>query len=136
MIPDAQPRGARVGEQHVALGGLTVLDHDIDRVARRHRQLAIGILELLDRNDALGLVSEVDNHVLGGNREDSALQNLIGGGWGEVAIIFEKILVIGNRLVQLPFVLIFGHLASAAPGVAPQRDRRHPGREYRYDCGY
>ena len=73
-----------------------------------------GALELLDRDQAFGLVSEIDDHVLGGDAQDRALQNLVGGRRGEVAVIVEKILVaFGDLLVRLPVVLVYGHQASA-----------------------
>ena len=40
VVPDAQPRGARVGKQHVAFGRLAVLDHHVDHVARLDRHFA------------------------------------------------------------------------------------------------
>jgi hypothetical protein len=51
-------------------------------------------LKLFERNDALGLVSEVDDDVFRSNAEDRALQNFIGGRWGKVAVIFEESLVV------------------------------------------
>ena len=110
VVPDAQARGARVREQDVAFGLLAVIDHDVDHVAGLHRDFAVGILKLLERNEAFGLVSEVDDHIFGGDREDRTLQNFVGGRRGEVAVIFEKILVIlRDHLVHLPFVLVYGH---------------------------
>ena len=40
VVPDAQARGARVGEQDVAFGLLAVLDHDVDHVAGLNRDFA------------------------------------------------------------------------------------------------
>jgi hypothetical protein len=42
------------------------------------------------------------------------LQNLVGGGRSEVAVIVEKILVaFGDLLVRLPIIFVYGHYASA-----------------------
>jgi len=64
IVPDAQTRGARVRKQHISFHVLAVVDHDVDRIANLHRDFARGRLELLDGNDAFGLVSEVDDDVL------------------------------------------------------------------------
>ena len=115
VVPDAQARGARVREQDVAFGLLAVVDHDIDHVARLHRDFAAGALKLLDRNDAFGLVAEIDDHVFGGDAENRSLQNFVGGGRREMAVVVEKILVVvRDLLVRLPVVRVYGHYASAS----------------------
>ena len=114
VVPDAQSRGARVRQQHIPFRLLAVLDHHIHGVAGPYRNLAAGSLELLDGDDAFALVPEIDDDILGGDTQDRALQNLVGGGRGEVAVIVEKILVaFGDPLVHLPVVLVYGHYASA-----------------------
>src|ERR1022692_109688 len=71
--------------------------------AALHRNIAVGIAELLDGNEAFGLVSEVDDHVLGGDTEYCALQDFVGGGRREMAVIVEKVLVtIGSSILGLP----------------------------------
>ena len=76
---------------------------------RHYGQFARRILELLDGDDAFGFISEVDNHILGVNFEDRALQDFVGRGRSEMAIVVEQILVaFGNRAV-LRLILIFGH---------------------------
>ncbi len=107
VVPDAQARGTRMGELDVAFGLLAMLDHHVDHVAGLNRDLAGGTLKLIDGNDAFGFVAEVDHHVLGGDAENGALKNLVGGGWGEVTIVFEKMLVV----VSLPVVRVHGHLS-------------------------
>ncbi len=114
VVPDAQARGAGMREQHVAFRLLALLDHHIDHVAGLHRHFAARRAKLLDGDDAFGLVSEIDDHVLGGDSKDGALQNFVGRGRGEVAVIVEKILVVlRDQLVHLPIVLVYGHYASA-----------------------
>ena len=109
IVPDPQAGGAGVRKQDVPFGLLAMFDHDVHDVAGLDRNVAAGILELLDRDDAFGLVSEVDDHVFGGNPQDNALQNFVGGGRGEVAIIVEKILVVlRDLLFRLP-VVVYGH---------------------------
>ena len=115
VVPDPQARCARVREQDVAFhGARRLLDHHVDDVAGLHGNFAGWALKLLDRHDAFGFVAEIDDDFFGGDAQNGTLQDFIGGGRGEVAVIFEKILVVfGNRLVHLPIVLVYGHQASA-----------------------
>ena len=85
VVPDAQARGLLVREQNVAFGALAVIDHHVDHVAGLHGDVAAGVRELLDGNQAFGLVSEIDDDFLGGDFEDAALQHLALGGRSEVA---------------------------------------------------
>ena len=115
---DAQTRGACVRKQDISFHVLAVVDHDVDRIANLHRDFARGRLELLDGNYAFGFVSEVDDDVFSLDTKNRTLENLVGGGWREVAVVFEKVLVIlGARWVHLPFVMVnamvYGHYASA-----------------------
>src|ERR1019366_502933 len=115
ILPNPQARGASVRKQNVSFLRLAaVIDHHVDGVAALHGNVAVGVAELLDGNDAFGLVSEVDNHVLGCDAEYGALQDFVGGGWREMAVIVEKILVaLGSSVLDLPFVKVYGHYASA-----------------------
>jgi hypothetical protein len=72
--------------------------------------LSGGILELFERDQALGLVTKIDDDIFAGNAEDSALENFIGRWWGKMAVILEEILVV----FYLPIVLVYGHYASAS----------------------
>jgi hypothetical protein len=91
-----------------------MVDHHIHGVAGPYRNLAAGPLELLDGDQAFALVPEIDDDILGRDTQDRALQNLVGRGRGEVAVIVEKILVaFGDFLLHLPAVLVYGHHASA-----------------------
>ena len=70
----------------------------------------VGRLKLLDGDDAFGLVAEIDDDVFGGDAENGALQHFVGGGRREVAVVFEKMLVVlRDRLVHLPVVMVYGH---------------------------
>jgi len=91
-----------------------VIDHHIDGVAGTYRNLAAGPLELLDGDEAFALVPEIDDDIFGGDTKNRALQNLVGGGRREVAVIVEKVLVaFGDLLVRLPVILVYGHYVSA-----------------------
>ena len=89
---------------------LSVVDHHIDGVTGLYRNFAGRGLKFLDRNNPLALVPEIDDDILAGNAEDGALQDLVGGGRGKVAVIFEELLVV----LDLPVVLFHGYSASAA----------------------
>ena len=91
-----------------------MIDHHVYRVAGTYRDPPAGSLELLDGDKPFALVPEIDDHILGGDAQDRALQNLVGGGRSEVAVIVEKILVtFGDLLVRLPVIFVYGHYASA-----------------------
>src|ERR1035437_3876869 len=62
-------RGLGVREQHVAFHLFAAVDHDIDHIAALHRHFAGGGLKLVDRDDAFGLVSEIDDDVFGGDAD-------------------------------------------------------------------
>src|ERR1035437_3789567 len=115
IVPDAQARGLGVGEQHVAFHVFAAVDHDVDHIAALHRHFAGGGLKLVDGDDAFGLVSEIDDDVFGGDAEDGALDHFVGCRRGKLTVIFEQMLVtFGDRGVQLPVVLVYGHTASTA----------------------
>jgi hypothetical protein len=102
-------------EEDIAFHLLAVVDHHIDDVAALNRDLASRRLELFDRDDAFGLISEIDDHIFGGDAKDGTLHYFIGGWRGKLTIIFEQMLVVfGDRRVHLPVVLVYGHSASAS----------------------
>ncbi len=69
LIPDAQPRGARVREQHVAFGlRPAVVDHHVDDVAALDGDFAAWSLKLLDGDEAFALIAEVDDNFFGVDR--------------------------------------------------------------------
>src|SRR5262249_33145444 len=89
VIPDANPMRLLVREQHVTLWPLAVIDHHVDHLARLHLYFAVCVLKLFDRNQAFGLVTEIDYYFLGVDFENGALQDLAFGRRTEVAVIFE-----------------------------------------------
>jgi hypothetical protein len=114
VVPNAQPRRARVREQYIPLELLAMVDHHIDGVTYTHGEFARWRLKLLDGDDAFGLVAEIDDDVFALDTKDRALQNFIGGRWGKMAVVFEQMLVaLRTQRVHLPFVMVYGHYASA-----------------------
>src|SRR4029077_20912043 len=110
-----QARGLGVREQHVAFHLLATVDHDVDHIAALHSHFTGGRLKLINGDDAFGLVSEIDDDVFGGDAEDGALDHFVGCRRGELTVIFEQVLVVlGDRGVHLPVVLVYGHSASTA----------------------
>jgi hypothetical protein len=91
-----------------------VVDHDIDGVSGLHCNFTAGALKLLNRNQALGLVPEIDNDVFGGNADNPSLKNLIRGRRREMAVVVEKVFVAWNFLVGWFVVRVYGHYASAS----------------------
>ena len=73
----------------------------------------VRLRELRDRDQALGLVPEIDDYFLVGDLKDVALQHLAFSGRGEVAVIIEhlRIVPLGGRKLRLNvlIVLIAGH---------------------------
>src|ERR1035437_8022349 len=116
IVPDTQARGPRVRQEHVSFGLPAAIDHHVHDVAGPNGDFTAGSLELFNRDDAFGLVPEIDDDVLGGDAQHGSLQHFIGGGRGKVAVVVEKALVaLGDRLVHLPIV-VHGHYASADHG--------------------
>ena len=64
LIPGVQALRLLVREVDVALFGVTGLAHNRDLVAALHGDVAFVVLEFRDRNHALGLVADVDHHIL------------------------------------------------------------------------
>src|ERR1017187_8949608 len=115
IVPDAQPRGLGVREQHVAFHLFAAVDHDVHYIAPLHRHFTGGGLKLVDGDDAFGLITKIDDDILGGDTEDGALHHFVGRRGGELTVIFEQMLVVfGDRGVHLPVVLVYGHSASTA----------------------
>ena len=110
VVPNAQPGGPRMGEQDVSFNLLAMVDHHVHDVAGPDGDFAARTLKLLDRNEAFGLVSEIDDDVFGGQAENGSLQYLIGGGRREMAVVVEQFFVAVRRcLVQLRVILLVGH---------------------------
>jgi hypothetical protein len=99
-----------VRELYVALGLLAVFDHDVYNVADLNVDFPVSGLKLFEWYEPFGFISEIDDYVLTGNSQDCPLQDFVSGGWGEMAIVIEKILVVfGDHLIHLPVVVVYGH---------------------------
>jgi hypothetical protein len=100
-----------VREQNISLRLFAgVVDHHIDRVPRLHGYLTAGTLKLFNGNQSFGFVTEIDNHVFGGNSYYLSLQNFVRGGRRKMAIVVEQILVVvGDFLVGWFVVRVYGH---------------------------
>ena len=61
LVPDLHLLGFFAREHDVAVAVLGALEQHVDNVARLHGDLAGLIDEFVDRNDSLGLVSDVDD---------------------------------------------------------------------------
>ena len=64
LVPGAQALRLLVREVDVALFGVAGLAHHGDLVAALNGHVAFVVLEFRDRNHALGLVADVDHHIL------------------------------------------------------------------------
>src|SRR5271165_1739647 len=95
IVPRSEAAGLLMGEQRVAfrLRALAI-DDDIDVVADLNLNRAIGLRELLDGHQALGLVSEVDDYVGGVHSENAALQQLAFMRRLKVAVVVDELFVI------------------------------------------
>ena len=77
LVPGLQALRLLVREVDVALFGVAGLAHDGDLVAALHGDVAFVVLELRHRNDAFGLVADVDDHVLRCDFQHGAADDLI-----------------------------------------------------------
>jgi hypothetical protein len=63
VVPHLHLLGLLAREHDVAVAVLGLLEQDVDAVADLDRDLAVLVAELLDGDDALGLVADVDDHL-------------------------------------------------------------------------
>src|SRR5579862_4647181 len=90
VVPDPQAGGFGVGEQDVAFLRFAMVDHDVHHVARLYGELSRWREKLLDGDQALGLVSDIHDHFLGGDLEDRALQDLALGWRSYLRVLLEQ----------------------------------------------
>ena len=95
LVPGAQAAGLLMREQHVAFGLRRPGDPPSHRWCRRlERECCRRAAELLDRNQAFGLVSEVDDDFGVVKFYDTALQQLAFVRRREMTVVFDELLVI------------------------------------------
>jgi hypothetical protein len=61
LVPDLELVGLLLGEHDEAVLVLLGFDQDVDGIAGSRRDVAFGVDELVQRDDAFGLVSDVDD---------------------------------------------------------------------------
>ena len=76
LVPDLHLLGFFAREDDVAFAILGALEQHVDDVAGLHGDLAVLVEELADRDDAFGLVADVDDHFRRGHLENGALDDL------------------------------------------------------------
>ena len=76
LVPDLHLLGFFAREHDVAVAVFGALEQHVDRVARLDGDLAALVEELIDADDAFGLVADVDDHFGGGDFEHRALHHL------------------------------------------------------------
>src|ERR1039457_3328346 len=109
VVPGAEFARLFVREKGVAFRLHTgAIDHDVDGVARAHVRASIRQNELLDRNEAFGLIAEIDDDFLVGDGEDAALHQLAFMRRSEVAVPVDELLVLRlfGRYMQVRVLLI------------------------------
>ena len=87
LVPDLHLLGFFAREDDVAFAILGALEQHVDDVAGLHRDLAVLVEELADRDHALGLVADVDDDFRRGDLEDRALDDLAFRDVSEAAIV-------------------------------------------------
>ena len=76
LVPDLHLLGFFAREDDVAFAIFGALEQHVDDVAGLHGDLAVLVEELVERDDAFGLVADVDDHFRGGDLEHRALDDL------------------------------------------------------------
>src|SRR6266496_3093496 len=122
-VPRMQARRFLVRKQHVTAGlsRMPLLDDYIDHIVRLDGNGTIGQLKLLNGDHTLNFVANINEHLLGGDFDDTALQQLAFRGWGQVTIVFEQMLVVVlvyrfRRARYISLVWIAGH-ANLLPSI-------------------
>src|SRR6266851_73739 len=75
LVPDLHLLGFFARENDIAFAVFGALEQHVDDVAGLDRDLPVFIEEFVDRNDALGLVADVDNHFGCGHFENRAFDD-------------------------------------------------------------
>ena len=112
VVPGAQLAGLLVRQKHVAFGLRTgAVHHHVDQVAGLNVNTAVGRHELLDRNQAFRLVSEIDNYIFVGDVDNAALQQFAFVRRREVAVVVDELLVfrLFSRQWHAEILLIWLH---------------------------
>ena len=76
LVPDLHLLGFFAREDDVAFAVFGALEQHVDDVAGLDGDLAALVEELVDRDDAFGLVADVDDHFRGGDLENRSLDDL------------------------------------------------------------
>ena len=87
VVPDLHLLGFFAREDDVAVAVFGALEQHVDDVARLHRDLAGLVDELVDRDDAFGLVADVDDDFRRGDFQDGALDDFAFRDVAEAAIV-------------------------------------------------
>jgi hypothetical protein len=62
------------------------------------------------RDNAFGLIAEIDDDVFGSQAENGTLQDFIGRGRRKIAVVTQQFLIaVRHSLVQLPVIVLVGH---------------------------
>ena len=125
VVPDLHLLGLLLGEDHVAVAVLGLLDQDVDRVAGLDHDLPGLVAELLERDHALGLVADVDDHLGLGDPQHDAPHHLALGEVAEADVVHVE-----ELLVLLGVETGLGGLVVEAAG-----RMRHGARSGRRSCG-
>ena len=108
--PAPHAQRLRVGEEHVPLEVLGLLEQDVDLLADLDGELAATVGELLDGDQAFRLVPHVDDHRVGRDADDAPRHDLTLGEIAHALVVqFEELAV----FVRVPLLL---GLRRAAPG--------------------
>ena len=95
LVPYLHLLGFVLGQDHVAVLVLALLEQDIDRVASLYGGFAILAAKLIDRNQPLGFVPDVHDHFVLGDLKDDALDDLTFREVAEADVVHvEKALVL------------------------------------------
>src|SRR5262245_18419202 len=87
LVPDLHLLRFFAREDDVALAVLGALEQHVDDVAGLHRDLAVLVEELVDRDDAFRLVADVDDDFRGSQLENRPLDDLAFRDVSEAAIV-------------------------------------------------
>ena len=107
LVPDLHFLGLVLGQDDVAVLVFRALEQHVHGIALLDRDLAGEVGELGQRDDALRLVADVDDHFRGRDRENAAADDL------SLLQVLEGVLVLGQKVFVLlgrQFLLCFHRL--------------------------